>query len=77
MLQNAAAISTAPLQRFKDISKPGERVLVFGFNDDDHWVAGAVIVSEGQHLDTWKIQVGNDTRDIGKVYCCQGICTCS
>ena len=66
MLQNAPVISTASFQQFKDILKPGDRVLVFDFNDDGRWVDGAVIVSEGQHLDTWKIQVGTDTRDIGK-----------
>ena len=66
MLPNAAEISTTTLKRFKDTLKPGDHVLVFGFNDDDRWVPGAVIESEG-HLDTWKIKLGNKTRDITKV----------
>ena len=66
MLPNAAEISTTTLKRFKDTLKPGDHVLVFGFNDDERWVAGAVIESEG-HLDTWKIKLGNKTRDITKV----------
>ena len=73
MSQNAVAISTTPLQRFKDLQRvkdtlqQGDHVSVFGFNNDDRWVTGAVIVSEGELLDTWKIQFGNVTRDIGKV----------
>ena len=66
MLPTAAEISTTTLKRFKDTLKPGDHVLVFGFNDDERWVAGAVIESEG-HLDTWKIKLGNKSRDITKV----------
>jgi hypothetical protein len=67
-LHNAAAISTTALSnRFKDILRPGDHVAVFDFNNDDVWVYGGVIVSEGDALDTFKIKVGDDTRDIGKV----------
>ena len=67
-LHNAAAISTTALSNsFKDILQPGDHVAVFDFNNDDDWVYGGVIVSEGDALDTFKIKVGDDTRDIGKV----------
>ena len=67
-LHNAAAISTTALSNsFKDILQPGDHVAVFDFNNDDNWVYGGVIVSEGDALDTFKIKVGDDTRDIGKV----------
>ena len=43
-------------------------MVVFDFNDDDCWVDEAVILSEGQELDTWKIKVGVKSRDILKVF---------
>ena len=65
---DATASSTTPSRQFKDHLQPGDHVLVFDFNEDGKWVNMAAIVSEGNQLDTWKIKVGNVTRDIGKVY---------
>lgn len=62
------ARSSLPCQVFSDSLLLGDDVTVYNFFKDSKWTPSGVIVAEGEDLNTWKIKVGNEIRDISKIH---------